>query len=69
MRAPAPDGAEPAPAEPRQASLRRLREFGVRPNRDLGQNFLIDDNILDVIGREAELDAAVEANAAKLFGW
>jgi 16S rRNA (adenine1518-N6/adenine1519-N6)-dimethyltransferase len=43
-------------AEPRQASLRRLREFGVRPNRELGQNFLIDDNILDVIGRAAELD-------------
>jgi 16S rRNA (adenine1518-N6/adenine1519-N6)-dimethyltransferase len=42
--------------EPRQASLRRLREFGVRPNRELGQNFLIDDNILDVIGRAAELD-------------
>ena len=42
---------------PRQGSLRRLREFGVRPNRDLGQNFLIDDNILDVIGRAAELDA------------
>jgi 16S rRNA (adenine1518-N6/adenine1519-N6)-dimethyltransferase len=48
--------AEPPPGEPRQASLRRLREFGVRPNRELGQNFLIDDNILDVIGREAELD-------------
>ena len=43
--------------EPRQASLRRLRAFGVRPNRELGQNFLIDDNILDVIGRAAELDA------------
>ena len=43
---------------PRQASLRRLREFGVRPNRELGQNFLIDDNILDVIGRCAELDAS-----------
>jgi 16S rRNA (adenine1518-N6/adenine1519-N6)-dimethyltransferase len=41
--------------EPRQASLRRLRRFGVRPNRDLGQNFLIDDNILGVVGREAEL--------------
>jgi 16S rRNA (adenine1518-N6/adenine1519-N6)-dimethyltransferase len=35
-----------------------MREFGVRPNRELGQNFLIDDNILDVIGRAAELDAA-----------
>jgi 16S rRNA (adenine1518-N6/adenine1519-N6)-dimethyltransferase len=40
----------------RQASLRRIREFGVRPNRELGQNFLIDDNILAVIGRAAELD-------------
>jgi 16S rRNA (adenine1518-N6/adenine1519-N6)-dimethyltransferase len=35
-----------------------MREFGVRPNRELGQNFLIDDNILDVIGRVAELDGA-----------
>jgi len=43
---------------PRQASLRRLREFGVRPNRALGQNFLIDDNILGVIGRAAELDGS-----------
>jgi 16S rRNA (adenine1518-N6/adenine1519-N6)-dimethyltransferase len=41
---------------PRQASLRRLREFGVRPNRELGQNFLIDDNILRVIGAAAELE-------------
>jgi 16S rRNA (adenine1518-N6/adenine1519-N6)-dimethyltransferase len=40
---------------PVQASRRRLREFGVRPNRELGQNFLVDDNILDVIGRAAEL--------------
>src|SRR5918999_1933060 len=44
--------------EPGQASLRRLRRFGVRPNRELGQNFLIDDNLLGVIGRAAELDAA-----------
>jgi 16S rRNA (adenine1518-N6/adenine1519-N6)-dimethyltransferase len=43
---------------PRQASLRRLREFGVRPNRELGQNFLIDDNVLGVIGRAAELHEA-----------
>ena len=42
---------------PRQASLRRLREFAIRPNRELGQNFLIDDNILGVIGRAAELAA------------
>ena len=44
--------------QPRQASLRRLRAFGVRPNRELGQNFLIDDNILGVIDRAAELDRA-----------
>ena len=33
----------------RQLSLRRLEEFGIRPKRDLGQNFLIDDNIIGVI--------------------
>jgi 16S rRNA (adenine1518-N6/adenine1519-N6)-dimethyltransferase len=42
-------------AEPTQPSLRRLRQFDIRPNRDLGQNFLIDSNILDVIARAAEL--------------
>jgi 16S rRNA (adenine1518-N6/adenine1519-N6)-dimethyltransferase len=42
-------------SEPRQSSLRRLREFDVHPNRELGQNFLIDDNILGVIERAAEL--------------
>jgi 16S rRNA (adenine1518-N6/adenine1519-N6)-dimethyltransferase len=40
---------------PIQPSLRRLRQFGVRPKRDLGQNFLIDSNILGVIERAAEL--------------
>jgi 16S rRNA (adenine1518-N6/adenine1519-N6)-dimethyltransferase len=43
--------------EPSQPSLRRMREFGVRPKRDLGQNFLIDSNILGVIEREAQLAA------------
>ncbi len=42
---------------PVQPSLRRLREFGVRPKRDLGQNFLIDSNILGVIARAARLGA------------
>jgi 16S rRNA (adenine1518-N6/adenine1519-N6)-dimethyltransferase len=42
---------------PAQPSLRRLKQFGVRPNRELGQNFLVDSNILDVIGRAAELSA------------
>jgi 16S rRNA (adenine1518-N6/adenine1519-N6)-dimethyltransferase len=34
-----------------------MRQFGIRPNRELGQNFLVDSNILAVIGRAAELDA------------
>lgn len=38
-----------------QGSIRRLREFGVRPNRELGQNFLVDDNILRVVADAAEL--------------
>jgi 16S rRNA (adenine1518-N6/adenine1519-N6)-dimethyltransferase len=45
-------GASAAPVQP---SLRRLQQFGVRPDRELGQNFLIDSNILGVIGRAAEL--------------
>ncbi|MDQ4048180.1 MAG: 16S rRNA (adenine(1518)-N(6)/adenine(1519)-N(6))-dimethyltransferase RsmA [Actinomycetota bacterium] len=49
---------EPLTQLPRQASLSRLRRFGIHPNRELGQNFLIDDNILEVIGRAAELEAA-----------
>ena len=40
---------------PAQPSLRRLRQFGIRPNRELGQNFLVDSNLLDVIGRAANL--------------
>ena len=40
---------------PRQASLNRLRRFDVRPNRELGQNFLIDNNLLEVIARAAEV--------------
>jgi 16S rRNA (adenine1518-N6/adenine1519-N6)-dimethyltransferase len=51
---PAPSAPAPAPA-PAQPSLRRLREFAIRPDRDLGQNFLIDSNMLGVIERAAEL--------------
>lgn len=40
---------------PKQSSLRRLRAFGVRPDRELGQNFLIDDNLLGVIAELAQL--------------
>jgi 16S rRNA (adenine1518-N6/adenine1519-N6)-dimethyltransferase len=42
---------------PVQPSLRRIARFGVRPSRELGQNFLIDSNILGVIDRAAELAA------------
>jgi 16S rRNA (adenine1518-N6/adenine1519-N6)-dimethyltransferase len=40
---------------PTQPTLRRMREFEIRPDRELGQNFLIDSNILGVIGGLAEL--------------
>jgi 16S rRNA (adenine1518-N6/adenine1519-N6)-dimethyltransferase len=40
---------------PVQPSLRRLARFGVHPDHELGQNFLIDSNILGVIDRAAEL--------------
>jgi 16S rRNA (adenine1518-N6/adenine1519-N6)-dimethyltransferase len=52
-----------AAGEPTQPSVRRMRAFGIRPKRDLGQNFLVDSNILDVIARAAELapdDVALE---------
>jgi len=42
-------------AEGGQSSLRRMRRFAIRPDRDLGQNFLVDSNILGVIARAAEL--------------
>jgi 16S rRNA (adenine1518-N6/adenine1519-N6)-dimethyltransferase len=38
-----------------QPSIARMKAFGIRPNRELGQNFLIDSNILGVIGRAAGL--------------
>jgi 16S rRNA (adenine1518-N6/adenine1519-N6)-dimethyltransferase len=38
-------------------SLDRMSRFGIRPNRELGQNFLVDDNVLEVVGRTAELSA------------
>jgi 16S rRNA (adenine1518-N6/adenine1519-N6)-dimethyltransferase len=53
---------------PTQPSLRRLRQFGVRPNRELGQNFLIDSNLLDVIARAAKLDSAHPADVVLEIG-
>ncbi len=43
-------------ADPKQqASIERMRRFDIRPRRKLGQNFLIDNNILDVISTAADL--------------
>jgi 16S rRNA (adenine1518-N6/adenine1519-N6)-dimethyltransferase len=35
-----------------------MRRFAIRPDRELGQNFLIDSNILGVIERAAELQSS-----------
>lgn len=43
-----------------------MSSFPVTPNRELGQHFLVDDNILDVIGRLAALrpeDVVLEVGA------
>jgi 16S rRNA (adenine1518-N6/adenine1519-N6)-dimethyltransferase len=51
---------------PRQVTLARLAELGLRPDRDLGQHFLVDDNLLGVIERLAALrpeDVALEIGA------
>jgi 16S rRNA (adenine1518-N6/adenine1519-N6)-dimethyltransferase len=50
----------------RQVSLRRLEEFGIAPDRDLGQNFLIDNNVLSVVGGLVSLaaeDVVIEVGA------
>ena len=52
-----PDTAQEPARVTTQPSLRRMRDFAIRPKRELGQNFLIDSNILGVIAREAQLAA------------
>ena len=50
----------------RQVSLQRLAEFGISPDRALGQNFLIDNNVLQMVHRLAPLaaeDVVVEVGA------
>ena len=47
---------------PVQPSLRRMKQFGIRPNRELGQNFLVDSNILGVIGGAAGLEGPNDAS-------
>jgi 16S rRNA (adenine1518-N6/adenine1519-N6)-dimethyltransferase len=51
---------------PRQVTLARLAELGLRPDKELGQHFLVDDNLLGVIDRLAALrpdDVALEIGA------
>jgi 16S rRNA (adenine1518-N6/adenine1519-N6)-dimethyltransferase len=51
---------------PRQVTLARLAELGLRPDKELGQHFLVDDNLLGVIERLAGLepqDVALEIGA------
>ena len=45
-----------AVSAPRQRPLARLAELGIRPDASSGQHFLVDDNLLDVIVRLAELE-------------
>ena len=52
---PGGSGAQPQEGLPAQPSMRRMREYDVSPRHDLGQNFLIDSNMLEVIGSIADL--------------
>ena len=46
------------PAQRPQPSIDRMRRFEIRPRHKLGQNFLIDNNILDVIAEESKLEGS-----------
>jgi len=57
-----------------QISIARLREFGITPDRELGQNFLVDDNVLELIGGLLPLAATdvvleVGPGLGVLTGW
>jgi len=39
------------------AAFERMHDAGIVPNRELGQNFLVDANMLDVVSREAQVGA------------
>jgi len=42
----------------RRRTLERLAELDVRPSRELGQNFLVDERYLEVVEQAAELSSA-----------
>jgi 16S rRNA (adenine1518-N6/adenine1519-N6)-dimethyltransferase len=58
----APLSGQPLEADPERRGLRRwtaerLRELELRPSRDLGQNFLVDERFLDAVEEVAELES------------
>ncbi len=59
----APLGSDPVP---RVGTARQLRRHGVRPDRRLGQHFLLDENLVDLSLRQAEVgpgDVVLEIGA------
>src|SRR6476660_8547408 len=52
----APNGPAPAPRQTLSYLHRLFENHGLEPKSKLGQNFLIDLNLLDLIVRAAELD-------------
>lgn len=64
----------PAEAQTRSHLTRLFGERGLNPRRDLGQNFLIDLNLIEFILRQAELSAhdvvlEVGTGTGGLTGW
>lgn len=49
-----PDGSSDSPPE-RVGTARLIQAHGVRPDRDLGQNFLLDENLCDVAVRDGRV--------------
>lgn len=49
-----PDGSSAGPPE-RVGTARLIQAHGLRPDRDLGQNFLLDENLCDVAVRDARV--------------
>lgn len=57
LNTPRASGADRGQTRPQRPS-QLLREYGLRPNKRLGQHFLVDESFLDRIVEAAELDAA-----------
>jgi len=39
----------------REETVETIKSFGIIPDKDLGQNFLVDENVLDEIARSADI--------------